>query len=119
MSVVINNARKQLITIQKSELNYRLMILASRMQRTAAESARLTEQKASIKNNQMQKLIAEGVENITLDKVQNIASMTTELDTELTLLSLKDDDMDAEMEKRIFNMISALEDCAGSQVHLL
>ena len=107
MSVVINNARKQLITIQKSELNYRLMILASRMQRTAAESARLTEQKASIKNNQMQKLIAEGVENITLDKVQNIASMTTELDTELTLLSLKDDDMDAEM-KMIQTQLTAL-----------
>ncbi len=107
MSVVLNQSRKLLIAQRKAELNYKLMLISSRMQRTAAESARITEEKATITNREMQKLIDEGTENITLAQVNNIANMTTELDTQLTLLSLKDDDMEAEM-KMIDTQLKAL-----------
>ena len=107
MSVVLNHSRKLLITKQKSDLNFRLMIIAARMQRTAAESQRITEEKATITNREIKKLIDEGTQNITLEQVTNIANMTTDLDTELTLLSIKDDDMEAEM-KMIETQLKAL-----------
>ena len=97
MSYVINQSRKLLITQLKSELNYRLMMISSRMQLTAMKSAELTRQKSEIQNAQMEKLVANGTENITLQDVQNIASMTSDLDVQLELLSIQDENMEAEM----------------------
>lgn len=107
MSVVLSNSRKQVITLLKADLNYRLMIIASRMQRTAAESQSITEEKNKITNRELEKLMDDGVENISVADVKNIAYMTAELDTDLTLLALKDDDMEAEM-KMIETELQAL-----------
>lgn len=107
MSVVLNNARKQFITIQKSELNYRLMLISKRMQRTAADVQRLTQEKASITNEQIKNMISEGTENISLENVMEISYMTSDIDAELSLLELRDEDMDAEM-KMIETELKAL-----------
>ena len=107
MSVVLNHARKLFITQQKSELNYRLMVISSRMQRTAAQVSDLTQKKASITKAELSKLVEEGATNLTIENVMNIASMTSDIDTELTLLEIKDDEMDAEM-KMIDTQLQAL-----------
>ena len=97
MSYVINQSRKLLITQLKSELNYRLMMISMRMQLTGMKSADITKQKAEIQNAQMEKLVANGAENITLQDVQNVAAMTSDLDVQLELLSIQDENMEAEM----------------------
>ena len=97
MSYVINQSRKLLITQLKSELNYRLMMISARMQLTGMKSADITKQKAEIQNAQMEKLVANGAENITLQDVQNVAAMTSDLDVQLELLSIQDENMEAEM----------------------
>ena len=97
MSIVINHSRKLLIAMMKEDLNYRLQIISSRMQRTAAEVQKYTEEKTRIQQAQMDKLIEQGVENITLAAVQNIGAMTSDIDTQLSLLAIKDDEMDCEM----------------------
>ena len=107
MSYVINQSRKLLITQLKSELNYRLMMISSRMQLTAMKSAELTRQKATIQNAQMEKLVANGTENITLQDVQNISAMTSDLDVQLELLSIQDENMEAEM-RMIETQLNAL-----------
>ena len=107
MSYVINQSRKLLITQLKSELNYRLMMISSRMQLTAIKSAELTRQKATIQNAQMEKLVANGTENITLQDVQNISAMTSDLDVQLELLSIQDENMEAEM-RMIETQLNAL-----------
>ena len=53
-------------------------MISSRMQLTAIKSAELTRQKATIQNAQMEKLVANGTENITLQDVQNISAMTSD-----------------------------------------
>ena len=108
MAFVLSNARKQLITMMKADLNYRLMIISSRMQRTAAEQQSITEEKASITKTQMNNLIAEkGTENLTLADINNIGFLTTDLDVQLTRLAAKDDDMECEM-KSIESQLQAL-----------
>ena len=97
MSYVINQSRKLLITQLKSELNYRLMMISARMQLTGMKSADITKQKAEIQNAQMEKLVANGAENITLQDVKNVASMTSDLDVQLELLSIQDENLEAEM----------------------
>lgn len=97
MAIVLNNARKQLISMLKADLNHRLMVISARMQRTAAQSQRLSEEKATIQNAHMQALIEQGTENIELSDIQNIQYMTADIDTELSLLAIKDDDMECEM----------------------
>ena len=107
MSVVLNQSRKLLIAQQKSELNYRLMLISGRMQLTAAHVAELTQEKATISKNEMKKLVEEGAASLTLENVSNIANMTTDIDMELTLLEIKDSDMEAEM-KMIETQLQAL-----------
>lgn len=108
MAFVLSNARKQLITLLKADLNYRLMIISSRMQRTAAESQRITEEKANITETQMNKLIAEkGSDNLTIADINSISFLTTDLDVELKMLSAKDDDMECEM-REIESQLQAL-----------
>ena len=97
MSYVISQSRKLLITQLKSELNYRLMMISMRMQLTGMKSADITKQKAEIQNAQMEKLVENGAQNITLQDVQNVASMTSDLDVQLELLSIQDENMEAEM----------------------
>lgn len=107
MAVVINQSRKLLITQLKSELNYRLSVISSRMQRIAMEQADIAQQKATIQNAQIKKLQEQGVENITVSDIDNIALLTSDLDVELTLLAVKDDEMEAEM-KSIETQLQAL-----------
>lgn len=107
MSVVLNHSRKLLIALQKSELNYRLMILSNRMQRTAAQTQELVQNKADITNAQMKELIDSGVTDITINDIAKIGYATNSIDTELTLLAIKDNDMEAEM-KMIDTQLQAL-----------
>ena len=107
MSTVLNHSRKLLITQLKSELNYRLMVIAGRMQRTAAQSQNLIQEKAQIQSAEVKKLLEEGAENLTIQNINNIAYLTTDIDTELTLLEIQDEQMEAEM-KMIDTQLKAL-----------
>ena len=107
MSYVINQSRKLLIAQMKSELNYRLMIISGRMQLIQMQTTDITKQKATIQNAQMKKLEKQGVENITLSDIQNIASMTSDLDVKLELLAIQDDNLECEM-RMIETQLNAL-----------
>ena len=98
MSFVISSARKQLITLMKADLNFKLMIISSRMQRNSAEVQRLTEEKAETTKRQINNLVTEkGSENVTYADISQISFMTADIDTELALLAANDDEMECEM----------------------
>ena len=97
MSFVLSNSRKQLITMMKADLNYRLMIISARMQRTAAETQKYTQEKTTIQNAEIARLQEQGVENVSLSDVQNISNLTADIDVQLSMLAMKDDDMECEM----------------------
>ena len=107
MSYVINQSRKLLISQLKTELNYRLMMIKARMDLTQMRTQDISRQKTTIQNQELERLVEKGTENITIEDIQSIAAKTSDLDVQLDLLAIKDSNWESEM-KMIESQIQSL-----------
>ena len=98
MGFLLFQSRKLLIAQMKEDLNLRLSIMSSRINKMTQESTDLAQEKARIQTSQMNSLIDQETGEINMEKFSKVLSSTSEIDMEIKLIDLKEEEMDAEIQ---------------------
>ena len=99
MGFLLFQSRKILIAQMKEDLNLKLMIMSSRMNRMTAASTDLAREKAKIQSQQTSSLIDQETGQITLEKYASYNQKLAEIDMEIKLQDLKEEDMNSEIQQ--------------------